>query len=257
MAVIYGKSNKWTKTSLTYKFTNSVAGKELDQQEAVTEFQKACDLWKAPTGLTFSETTSNNADILVTWAQLDGSGDVLAQSGTPDGNDSQITMKFDTAEEWTDNNVLLTATNFLSVALHELGHAIGLGHSGNPDAVMYPFSTDLFAPKIKLDSDDIAGAEFLYKNNNQDMMIANETDKSLSWFAFNSNDLTKWVALKSGDMVPGEIIFYDPVKNGTGKYFIRITQRGGGTELAGATVSKDNLLGIYSVGSSGIHIQIS
>jgi hypothetical protein len=47
-----------------------------------------------------------------------------------------------------------------SIALHELGHALGLGHSADPGAVMYPhYSGGVFSD---LASDDIAGIRSLY-----------------------------------------------------------------------------------------------
>jgi hypothetical protein len=45
-----------------------------------------------------------------------------------------------------------------SVALHEAGHALGLGHSDVPGAVMYPY----YRLATTLASDDIAGIQALY-----------------------------------------------------------------------------------------------
>ncbi len=44
-------------------------------------------------------------------------------------------MHFDDSESWR----IGVNTDLYSVALHELGHALGLGHSDNPKAVMYPY----------------------------------------------------------------------------------------------------------------------
>lgn len=51
--------------------------------------------------------------------------------------------------------------DFLSVAIHEFGHCLGLDHSTTSSAVMY----DIISPGTKnrtLGSDDIAGREFIY-----------------------------------------------------------------------------------------------
>lgn len=51
-----------------------------------------------------------------------------------------------------------TGVDLFSVALHEAGHALGLGHSDNPGAVMYPY----YRLSTGLSADDIAGIQALY-----------------------------------------------------------------------------------------------
>ena len=53
---------------------------------------------------------------------------------------------------------LSSATDFTRVALHELGHVIGMGHSTSQQAIMRPNIGSLFT----LQSDDITGANRLY-----------------------------------------------------------------------------------------------
>lgn len=258
MAVIYGKSYKWTKTDLTYGFTNSITNGQFTQADAEVEFQKACDQWATPTGLNFNKGADPNAaDISITWEKIDGAGDVLWDSTSPDGANTKVKMRFDTSEEWTKNNFVLSAANFLAVALHELGHAIGLKHSANPAAVMYPLIAP-FVPPVKLITDDIDGARYLYQNaKDEGIFIVNESDRYFSWFAFNSYDAAKWTALDSGDLAPGEFHIYKPVQNDSNKYFIRFTDRGGGTEWAGAIVYKDSLTSLIQIGSNGFMVQVS
>lgn len=58
-------------------------------------------------------------------------------------------------------NTTSTGFDFYSVILHELGHAAGLNHSSDHDAVMYP----TFAPgerRRTLNDDDIAGMHDIY-----------------------------------------------------------------------------------------------
>lgn len=54
-----------------------------------------------------------------------------------------------------------TGTNLLQVAIHELGHSLGLSHSDVEASIMAPFYSS-YNPNIKLHSDDIAGIRRLY-----------------------------------------------------------------------------------------------
>ena len=70
----------------------------------------------------------------------------------PDAGD----LHFDTAENWTCDT---TGIDIGVVALHEIGHSIGLAHSTVLNAIMYPF----YNPALTgLDIDDIDGAVALY-----------------------------------------------------------------------------------------------
>ncbi len=69
---------------------------------------------------------------------FDGPGGVLAHTFYPaPPNPEPIAgdMHFDDSESWH----IGTDTDVFSVALHELGHSLGLGHSDNPNDVMYPY----------------------------------------------------------------------------------------------------------------------
>lgn len=63
-------------------------------------------------------------------------------------------MHFNAAETWSVGS----GVDVFSVALHEAGHALGLGHSAIPGAVMYPY----YAPATGLTADDIAAVQTLY-----------------------------------------------------------------------------------------------
>ncbi|XP_047309433.1 metalloendoproteinase 5-MMP-like [Impatiens glandulifera] len=89
------------------------------------------------------------------WTPFDGPGRILAHAGMPpDGG-----VHFDADEKWVIG-VVPTGVDMETVALHELGHALGLGHSAVKEAIMWPYIGHGEVKRLHVD--DIAGIKALY-----------------------------------------------------------------------------------------------
>ena len=84
-------------------------------------------------------------------------GVTYVYSDTPDTQLWDCDVAFnDYAYNWSPGSY-----DFQSVAAHELGHVLGLGHTNSPGAVMTPFLSANQQIRV-LQSDDLAGEAFLY-----------------------------------------------------------------------------------------------
>ncbi|MGW2050294.1 matrixin family metalloprotease [Streptomyces sp. NPDC001858] len=161
----------WTRRILTFAFdtgTGDVAGNQ--EFDAV---RGAFRSWAGPAGFTFNEVAPNqNPDILVGWrpaSDPDHSmvGGILAHADFPPGcgvvtNGSlPKPVHFDDTEHMWSIGAAVGAFDVETVALHELGHILGLGHSSVAGAVMAP-SVGPNSTKTTLTQDDIDGVRNLY-----------------------------------------------------------------------------------------------
>ncbi|GJN22235.1 hypothetical protein PR202_gb09785 [Eleusine coracana subsp. coracana] len=137
-------------------------------------FARAFARWAAATNLRFTEAASGaDADITIGFhagahgdgEPFDGPLGTLAHAFSPtDGR-----FHLDAAEAWVaDGDVSSSsspvAVDLESVAVHEIGHLLGLGHSSVPDAIMYP-TIRTGTKKVELASDDVEGIQSLYGSN--------------------------------------------------------------------------------------------
>lgn len=161
----YQAISQWNTLDLSYYFINGTEKLEGDTERDVV--RQAFELWTAQTALTFTEAASeSDANIVIGWASrdhgdgdaFDGPGDVLAHASFPNPyDDRQVFLHFDDDERWVNSNT--SNVDLLTVAAHEIGHTLGLAHSNDPGALMFP-SYD--GPRRFLGDDDIAGIQELY-----------------------------------------------------------------------------------------------
>ncbi|CAH8625796.1 unnamed protein product [Dicrocoelium dendriticum] len=163
---------KWSKKKLTWQI-RSYPTKALTMARTHVVFQYTFNLWSKVTDLVFSEEKDyyKPADIIIQFGAgkhgdsipFDGPGGVLAHAyyPTPDNVYSfSGDAHFDDDEVWNDGPHK-DYRNLISVAAHEMGHSLGLGHSTVPTAIMFPYYLSTWK-KVELDRDDISGAQKIY-----------------------------------------------------------------------------------------------
>lgn len=151
--------------TIGYVFSQMTEQLPISQTEAA--IQQAMAQWAQAVQVTWVQGTNPTAPQTVnifyaTYAHgdgypFDGPSGVLAHTFYPaPPNPEPIAgdMHFNDSESWH----IGSDTDVFSVALHELGHSLGLGHSDDPSDVMYPYYKMVTA----LNSGDIAAVQTLY-----------------------------------------------------------------------------------------------
>jgi hypothetical protein len=120
--------------------------------------------WSSYADIDFLYTTDvANADIVFGWDTIDGASGTLAETTytyTRDGVLVEAEIRFDTAEQWAATTAETSGSeiSFEAVALHEIGHALGLDHATSTDSIMYAY----YGYELDLTPTDINAIEALY-----------------------------------------------------------------------------------------------
>lgn len=128
----------------------------MNRDEMMSELTNALSQWTEVADMSFIQVEKReDCDLSIRWTDQSRTNDFLFDG--PGGTLAKATrdnLEFDAAERWelqSNEDAPSTHFFFLPVALHELGHVIGLGHSKEMQDVMAPY---YFPNKVKLTEND-------------------------------------------------------------------------------------------------------
>ena len=169
------------KATITYSFNDLIVPSDGDREDALgfklsenyrNVVRQAMNAWEAVCGVNFVEVSdSKEANVRIGWQPRDADDPRYESDGpggfwgftwswwwSPQLEVFEQAVVFDPLESW-DN------TSFYDIALHELGHVLGIDHSDVPNTVMSgpPFTSYTYqSGRNQLTDDDIAAAREIW-----------------------------------------------------------------------------------------------
>jgi len=152
------------------------------------QFADAAAVWEKVANVNFSLVTDNGSPLGVSGNQQDDtrfgdiriggyamSSSILAFAFLPppaNGGTDAGDIFFNTTQLWQING---TTYDLMTVAIHEFGHALGMGHSTDTAAAMYPA---YITTKQAVDADDISGIQSIYNARQPDVFNVKASNDS-------------------------------------------------------------------------------
>jgi len=169
-ALAFSTRCAWPTPNLTFAFEDGTA--DIGGNAEFQAVRNAFATWAAAVPLTFTEVTAaQSPDIMIDWRPANDPdhsmvGGVLAHADFPPGcsvvtNTLPKPVHFDDSEHlWVIGSVA-NGFDVETIALHEIGHILGLQHSNVAGSVMFP-TVSSNSTKRALTADDLAGIRSLY-----------------------------------------------------------------------------------------------
>ncbi|XP_073831872.1 neutrophil collagenase-like [Musca autumnalis] len=181
---IFG-AKTWTKRHIKYLIGNRSL--KIPAQQVERDIARAFEVWSQYSNLKFERVNDTSADIIIGFGSkyhgdnfpFDGVGNILAHAFYPYemgswGGD----VHFDEDENWKENSPELSkGVDFYTVALHELGHSLGLAHSPTYSSIMFPYYKGPDYNVLNYDDTLAMYEAYLNKKLDDDVEVVNDEEQ--------------------------------------------------------------------------------
>ncbi|KAF3796612.1 Metalloendoproteinase 3-MMP [Nymphaea thermarum] len=158
---------RWPDSQRNLKYTFSTDNQQYGAEQLQSVFSAAFATWAVVSPFQFAAEASEGevVDLQIAFYNgdhgdghpFDGPGKIHAHAFAPTNG----RLHFDADETWLLDATGTNGVDLESVAVYEIGHRLGLDHSADESAVMYP-SIGTGVRKVKLSSNDVQGIQVLY-----------------------------------------------------------------------------------------------
>ncbi|PIK39257.1 putative matrix metalloproteinase-24 [Apostichopus japonicus] len=166
---VIGKHFKWDTGRITYGILNYPTKGLITPKSLHFVIRKAFDVWSLYAPINFRELTGREANqALIRIAFVKGRHASDPDHPRFDGPSGDLAHAFSPRTGWgdTDGDIhfdddeVFTPTIYIQIAVHEIGHALGLLHSKDRRSIMWPMYR--YWTENRLPSDDVSAIQSLY-----------------------------------------------------------------------------------------------